>query len=48
MFTCIHDPGLALFLSERADSRAPQPGPFEWTALAVTLGLALLVLVAPA
>lgn len=44
MFTCIHDPGLALFLAETPIAENSRPGPAEWTAFAATLLLAVVAL----
>ena len=44
MFTCIHDPGLALFLAETPIAENRRPGPAEWTAFAATLLLAMVTL----
>lgn len=48
MFCCAYDPGLALFLAETSTGKETSPGPLDWTALAFTLGLAVLALAVPA
>jgi|GEM_PF-3689856 len=48
MFTCIHDPGLALFLAETPTGEKGRPGPAEWAAFAATLLLAVVALSVPA
>lgn len=48
MFSCIHDPGMALFLAETPIGENSRPGPLEWTAFAATLLLAVIALSVPA
>ena len=48
MFSCIHDPGLALFLAETPIGENSRAGPLEWTAFAATLLLAVMALSVPA
>lgn len=48
MFTCIHDPGLALFFAETPMGKDSRPGPAEWMAFAATLLLAVVALAVPA
>jgi hypothetical protein len=48
MFGCIHDPGLALFLSETPVGEDDRPSPLEWTAIAATLLLAFVAVSIPA
>lgn len=48
MFTCIPDPGLALFLAETPIGEDSRPGPAGWTAFAATLLLAVIALSVPA
>lgn len=48
MFSCIHDPGMALFLAETPIGEDGCPGPLEWTAFTATLLLAVLALSVPA
>lgn len=48
MFTCIHDPGFALFLAETRSEDAAPTGPIEWAAFAGTLLLAALSLIVTA
>lgn len=43
MFTCIHDPGLALFLAETPFGKA-RPGLLEWAALGGTVLMAAMAL----
>lgn len=47
MFSCAHDPGLALFLAETAPDDLPAPGPLEWTALAASVLVAIIALTVP-
>lgn len=48
MFSCIHDPGMALFLAENPLGAEPEAGPLEWTAFVSTLLLAVIALTVPA
>lgn len=48
MFCCLHDPGLAFFLSETPRQEEAGAGPLEWTAFALTLILAVLAFGVPA
>lgn len=48
MFCCIHDPGMALFLSESPVGTEPEAGPLEWIAFGATLLLAVIALSVPA
>lgn len=44
MFSCTHDPGMALFLAETATQDLPAPGPLEWMALGATVLMAVFAL----
>lgn len=45
MFTCIHDPGLALYLAETNFGSETKTVPLEWAAFTGTILLALTALV---